>query len=105
MLADSSAQGATLPGRGAPSEQVRITQRGALRAERVDADHEEDEDRGRWRYARCYSSDGLGWDKTSIEGTIPEEPRPDNSGYKCYQSMCTDVVIGKTSAYCRPTAD
>ena len=26
-------------------------------------------------------------------------------GIKCYQSMCTDVVIGKTSAYCRPTAD
>ena len=40
-----------------------------LRAERVDADNEEEEDRGRWRLARCYSSDGLGWDKTSTERT------------------------------------
>ena len=33
------------------------------------ADNEEDEDRGRWREARCNSSDGLGWDKTSTERT------------------------------------
>jgi hypothetical protein len=28
-----------------------------------------------------------------------------NPGLKYYQSMCTDVVIGKTTAYCRTTAD
>ena len=50
---------------GAERANVRLTQGGAradLRAERVDADHEEDEDRGRWREARCNSSDGLRWD-------------------------------------------
>ena len=26
-------------------------------------------------------------------------------GLKYYQSMCTDVVIGKTTAYCRTTSD
>ena len=58
------------------SVQLREARDKDLRAERVDADHEEDEDRGRWRLARCYSSDGLGWDKTStqertITGGIP----------------------------------
>ncbi len=63
-------------------------------------DNEEDEDRGRWRLARCYSSDGLGWDKTSTE-----ENHRTNPGLKYHQSMCTGVVIGKTTAYCRTTSD
>ena len=45
----------------------------------------------------------MGTDMYQVENS--REQSPDNSGYKCYQSMCTDVVIDvvivKTTAYCR----
>ena len=65
------------------------------------ADNEEDEDRG-GQHDEPQSKDK---DRDGHRHVSSREQRPDNSGYKCYQSMCTDVVIGvvigQRTAYCR----
>ena len=65
------------------------------------ADNEEDGDRG-GQHDEPQSKDK---DRDGHRHVSSREQSPDNSGYKCYLSTCTDVVIdvviSKTSAYCR----
>ena len=78
---------------------------GDLRADRVGTDDEEVEDRGGQHHElpnRAKDQDGHRHVMSNtIEGAISGQLR----GIKYYQSMCTDVVIGKTTAYCRTTSD
>ena len=68
------------------------------------ADNEEVVDRGGQHHEP--PTDGKDQDgHRHVMRTHEEATTGEVRGLKYYQSMCTDVVIGKTTAYCRTTSD
>ena len=77
---------------------------GELRADRVGTDDEEVVDRGGQHHE--LPTEGKDQDgHRHVMRTHEEATTGEVRGLKYYQSMCTDVVIGKTTAYCRTTSD